>query len=550
MSQTSRTQGPIAESNTVSTAKLPILPDLLTPVKKRLLDAQLVASGYLSRSPPPAPTRLDVYDFDGTLFASPFPNPKLWDAMLIGALMVEDVLGSGWWRDLASLDLGEKDKLRKTGWEGWWREDIVSLVRDSMEDADTMTVLLTGRRYHPFHAIVPEILSAKGLQFDLLGLRPDPKVPDGGSDVLGVTVEFKLAFLTNLLLTFPTLREVRMWEDRAPHVEKFEKFLKVWEEEGRLAGVEVHYVPEATNRMEEEWELGVIKGILEKHNEKVEARGQDTKKGVKAGKEPIGVAEEEEMGAQDGLSLAKFAGGAFSALEKIKSSKVELDVIPQFTAILLDRESVRTLLGIMLPLCTPPLSTDTANNGTWKLGHADQVVVCAGKATENELSMLGGIGATVKMRVTAIGQWRSRVWAAAVEGLDPNPKAPLAGRLVSRNKYAHITLAYNPAAGGKRAEGHHVTDWKLVPETVNVTLTGTVFMHNALGIGSMQRPMQQEKKEVSIGRLVMVCHPEFKGAAIGRACAEVAKEMERRGVANEAGNEEAIEAIVRGIVLE
>lgn len=124
MSQTSQTQGPVAESTTISTAKLPI-PPLLTPVNKLLLDAQLVASGYLSRSPPPAPTHLDVYDFDSTLFASPFPNPKLWDPMLIGALMAKGVLGPGWWRDLASLDLGEKDKLREMGWKGWWREDIV-----------------------------------------------------------------------------------------------------------------------------------------------------------------------------------------------------------------------------------------------------------------------------------------------------------------------------------------------------------------------------------------------------------------------------------------
>lgn len=411
-----------------------------------------------------------------------------------------------------------------------------------------MTVLLTGRRYHPFHAIVPEILSTKGLQFDLLGLRPDPEVPDGAPDVFRSTLEFKLAFLTNLLLTFPTLREVRMWEDRAPHVEKFEGFLMLWKEEGRLARVEVHYVTAATNKMEEEWEIGAIKRILERHNEKVEAREQETRSRAKAGEEPIGIAKE-GMDTQDGFSSTKFEGGSFSALEKLKSSKVELDMIPQFTAILLDHESVKTLLETMLPLCTPPLSTNTTNNGTWKLGHADQVVVCAGKATENELSMLGGIGATVKMRVTAIGQWWSRVWAAAVEGIDPDPKAPSAGRFVSRNTHPHITLAYNPTAGGRRLDGHRVTDWKLVPETVNVTLTGTVIVHSALGIGSMQRPMQQ-KKEVSIGRLVMVCHPEVKGPAIGRACAEVVKEMKRRGVANEAGNEEVIEAIVRGIVLE
>ncbi|RUS32225.1 hypothetical protein BC938DRAFT_476001 [Jimgerdemannia flammicorona] len=510
--------------------------DPLTPVTKPLLDAQLAASGYSSRNPAPTPTRLDVYDFDGTSFLSPFPNPKLWDPMLVAALMVEGVFGRGWWLDLASLDVGDRKKLRETGWEGWWKKETVACIRKSMSDPNTMTVLLTGRRYHPFHELIPEILASKGLDFDLIGLRPDPVTP-GGVDVFQTSLEFKLSFLTNLLRSFPTLREVHMWEDRTRHAKKFDEFLRAWGQKDGLQ-VKVNVVMEATKRMDEEWEKQVIHGILDKHNARVEAMEEERKRTEEAQTNPVDVVDEQTV---------KEQGFSF---ERLAHSKIVLELIPQFTVVRLDPKGVQTLLETTLPRCIPPLSTDAMKTGPWRCGHAGDVIVCAGEPTEDEMRMLGGIGATVRVRVVGIGQSMGRVWAAKVEGLEPEPGSRMTGRLVSRHPHPHVVLAYNPGLGGKRPHGGHVTDWIELTGGDELRLSGTVVVHRAMGFVSTRKAAQPRKREVSIGKLVMLCYPEFKGPAIGKACAEVLREMERVGVKDEIGNEKAIEAIVRRIRLE
>lgn len=44
--------------------------------------------------------RIEIFDFDNTLFCSPLPNPALWHRSLIGRLMSPEV---GWFRDVRTL---------------------------------------------------------------------------------------------------------------------------------------------------------------------------------------------------------------------------------------------------------------------------------------------------------------------------------------------------------------------------------------------------------------------------------------------------------------
>ena len=106
---------------------------------------------------------LHVYDFDNTLFSSPLPNPQLWHPQTIGLLQSYEVFAhGGWWHNadiLASTGEGaEKEEPR--GWKGWWNEVVVQLAETSMQEKDTLTVLLTGRGESNFadwwlHGVLP-----------------------------------------------------------------------------------------------------------------------------------------------------------------------------------------------------------------------------------------------------------------------------------------------------------------------------------------------------------------------------------------------------------
>lgn len=88
----------------------------------------------------------------------------------------------------------------KKGWEGWWNENIVELVKLSMLQKDAMTVLLTGRSGEGFGELVSRMCASRGLVFDMVVMKPD------GSRT---TVEFKREFLGRLLDKYEGADEIK-----------------------------------------------------------------------------------------------------------------------------------------------------------------------------------------------------------------------------------------------------------------------------------------------------------------------------------------------------
>src|SRR3712207_2723881 len=88
----------------------------------------IITTTAASRTPLSEPilTRLDIFDFDNTLFKSPVPNPQLWDSHFLGLLMGYGRVGKGWYHDLRTLELGEQ--VESSGWAGWWNEEVVSTI--------------------------------------------------------------------------------------------------------------------------------------------------------------------------------------------------------------------------------------------------------------------------------------------------------------------------------------------------------------------------------------------------------------------------------------
>jgi len=150
--------------------------------------------------------RLNIFDFDGTIFYSPSPNPELWDNKTLGKLTGEIRSGGyGWYQNPITLDDEFID-------DDAFVDEIVYEVRKSMDDSNSVTVMLTGRtsEYEPQ---VKKLLQQEGLKFDEYGFKTG-----------GTTMGFKQDFVRNLIEKYRP-SQVKMWDDRNKHIPRFEKFL-------------------------------------------------------------------------------------------------------------------------------------------------------------------------------------------------------------------------------------------------------------------------------------------------------------------------------------
>lgn len=116
-------------------------------------------------------SKLNVFDFDGTLFNSPPPTFD-WKKSI-----------GTWYYEPISLS----PKLIGDG-SGFWNNNVVSAARESLQDEKSITILLTGRIERNFNEIIKELISGTGLNFDLIKLNPG-----------GKTDKFKIEQIKNIL---------------------------------------------------------------------------------------------------------------------------------------------------------------------------------------------------------------------------------------------------------------------------------------------------------------------------------------------------------------
>ncbi|KAI9253670.1 hypothetical protein EDC94DRAFT_546394 [Helicostylum pulchrum] len=243
----------------------------IIPPQQKILENQFQNSPYYTQQR--EPVTLDIFDFDSTLFLSPLLSCNLWHSSFIDFITTENLLGPGWWRDIRSLQVDALD----SQWKGFWNEDIVSQVKQSMLDPTHMTVLLTGRRYHPFHQLIESVLAAKGLRFDVVGLRPDPAqvfeqnqfMFNFEPNVFATTMEFKTCFLVQMLQNVPTLKNIVMWDDRTAHIGAFRNYLKMMVCQKIIETGNIISVPAAKPKYNPVWELETVQKMISRHNDAV-----------------------------------------------------------------------------------------------------------------------------------------------------------------------------------------------------------------------------------------------------------------------------------------
>ncbi|CAO3646264.1 unnamed protein product [Cunninghamella echinulata] len=163
---------------------------------------------------------------------------------------------------------------------------IVEKVKQAMQQPDTLTVLLTGRRAYPFAPLINQMLTCKGLFFDILGYRPDPFLPnitatiddeqqqyDNNNkrmkDVFLSTMDFKSAFILHLKTKIPSLKEIIMWDDRPSQLPILNQFVNQLVEQYYFDHGQVNAVKAIRPKYNPDWEIHLVESILSAHNQRL-----------------------------------------------------------------------------------------------------------------------------------------------------------------------------------------------------------------------------------------------------------------------------------------
>lgn len=143
-------------------------------------------------------TKLNIFDFDGTLAKTPLPE--------FGKVEFEKRTGvawqhKGWWSKPESLDMDIFDIPLI--------DETLEAYKKEINDPSVMNVMVTGRMFK-LGPQVEKILNYHGLKFDKYCYNR------GGDTMNGKLKDFDL-----LVSELPDLEIVEIWEDRVPHAEKF-----------------------------------------------------------------------------------------------------------------------------------------------------------------------------------------------------------------------------------------------------------------------------------------------------------------------------------------
>ena len=217
------------------------------------------------------------------MFSTPVPNKKLWTRWTCGFIQGQDVLhDGGWWHNPSILSAAGAgvDVEEPRGWSGCWNEKIVQLAQLSSQHPHTLTVLLTGRQESGFAELISRITTARGLQFDMVVLRPN--VGTGGQE-FSSTMRFKQALLKDVVSAYISASKIRIYEDRPTHTQAFRNFFSDLNQNlspanpSRTAlrsprstiNAEVVQVTEQGTVMDPVTETAAVQSMIDSHNEAI-----------------------------------------------------------------------------------------------------------------------------------------------------------------------------------------------------------------------------------------------------------------------------------------
>ncbi|PMD42521.1 hypothetical protein L207DRAFT_564797 [Hyaloscypha variabilis F] len=363
---------------------------------------------------------LHVYDFDNTLFNSPLPNPKLWNGPSIGFLQAQDTLiKGGWWHDsriLAATGEGvEKEEPR--AWEGWWNERIVELIELSMKQKDALTVLLTGRGETNFAELLKKMLASKGLDFDLIILKP---AAGPNNQRFSSTMHFKQVFLETMVETYKGAEEIKVYEDRQKHVKGFRDYFMDYNRRQNVTPTrgpitaEVVQVADGATQLDPVKEAVEIQRLINDHN----------------------------------LAISHGARGR----------RLQIKKTVFYTGYLISNADTQRLLTLAH---LPPTMPDTEMKFL-----ANNVLITPRPAPASILEKVGGMGSKITWEVTGTAVFENKIWAACVQPV------PSTKKYYTENPVPIVVLALRK--GAKPIDAGKIQNWQPVPPEKQYVFESTV----------------------------------------------------------------------------
>ncbi|EGC30975.1 hypothetical protein DICPUDRAFT_157215 [Dictyostelium purpureum] len=202
---------------------------------------------------------LYIFDFDGTIFKSPEPNPALWTSQVIGKIksMPSENNGFGWFQDTITLD---EPYVPASPSEDWFNMNVLNDALNSYKDQNNVVCLLTGRTTL-YSNIIDRILKSANLNFHHKGLKPI-NIPNVQRES---TFDFKKRFILNLINSVYSnqIKEVIVYEDRIGHVELFENFLSTL----KSITYKVIHINESPKYLLESDELKLVEYLVKKNTQ-------------------------------------------------------------------------------------------------------------------------------------------------------------------------------------------------------------------------------------------------------------------------------------------
>jgi hypothetical protein len=155
---------------------------------------------------------LVVFDFDGTLFKSPY-KPEGWKG--------------AWWSNIKSLT---PPLMPQHPGNEWWNDEICEEAFVSLADPAAYTIMLTGRIDKVFNERVNELLEQKGFNFPYVGLAK-----------LHTSIDSKFQHLDKILSDNPYFEKIIFYDDRTEHFPLFEEYCNKKELECEVIPVKEAY---------------------------------------------------------------------------------------------------------------------------------------------------------------------------------------------------------------------------------------------------------------------------------------------------------------------
>lgn len=345
------------------------------------------------------------------VFNSPLPNPKLWNGPTIGFLQTQETFtNGGWWHDSRILAAtgGGVEVEEPRAWEGWWNEQIIQLIKLSMQQKDALTVLLTGRSEVGFGELIKRMVKSKGMEFDMVVLKP--KVGPNNQR-FSSTMAFKQHFLETLMETYSKAEEIRVYEDRIKHIKGFRDFFTDYNRQQNGMGgkptrgpitAEVVQVADGATLLDPVVETAEVQRLINDHN----------------------------------LEISKSK----------RSKRLQIKKTVFYTGYLIAEADTQKLLTLAnIPSAMP-------EDGIKFL--ANNVLITPRPCPNSILEKVGGLGNKLLWEVTGTACFENKIWAAQVRPV------PQSAKYYTENPIPIVVLALRK--GAKPIDAGKIQNWQPV----------------------------------------------------------------------------------------